>query len=74
MTTGAPVVTITRTSSCVAGGELPRDRFGRRPVANIHSAGEAGAKAAAAATKTCPQCLETIPEAARKCRACASAL
>jgi len=25
-------------------------------------------------TKTCPQCLETIPEAARKCRACASAV
>ncbi len=26
------------------------------------------------ATKTCPQCLETIPQAARKCRACASAV
>lgn len=26
----------------------------------------------APATKTCPQCLETIPQAARKCRACAS--
>jgi large conductance mechanosensitive channel len=25
-------------------------------------------------TKTCPQCLETIPEAAKKCRACASAV
>jgi large conductance mechanosensitive channel len=24
------------------------------------------------ATKACPQCLETIPEAAKKCRACAS--
>ena len=30
--------------------------------------------APAPATKTCPQCLETIPEAAKKCRACASAL
>jgi large conductance mechanosensitive channel len=28
--------------------------------------------AAAPATKTCPQCLETIPEAAKKCRACTS--
>ena len=28
----------------------------------------------APATKTCPQCLETIPQAARKCRACASAV
>ncbi len=26
----------------------------------------------AAPTKTCPQCLETIPQAARRCRACAS--
>ena len=25
-------------------------------------------------TKTCPECLETIPQAARKCRACASAV
>jgi large conductance mechanosensitive channel len=32
------------------------------------------ALAPAPATKTCPQCLETIPEAARKCRACASAV
>jgi len=30
--------------------------------------------APAAPTKACPQCLETIPEAARKCRACASAV
>jgi large conductance mechanosensitive channel len=30
--------------------------------------------APAAPTKTCPQCLETVPEAAKKCRACASAL
>jgi len=28
--------------------------------------------AAAPATKSCPQCLEVIPAAARKCRACAS--
>jgi len=25
-------------------------------------------------TKTCPECLETIPQAARKCRACTSAV
>ena len=25
-------------------------------------------------TKTCPECLETVPAAARKCRACTSAL
>ena len=25
-------------------------------------------------TKTCPECLETVPAGARKCRACASAL
>jgi large conductance mechanosensitive channel len=30
--------------------------------------------ATAPATKTCPECLETIPAAARKCRACASAV
>jgi large conductance mechanosensitive channel len=29
---------------------------------------------AAAPTKRCPECLETIPAAARKCRACASAV
>jgi large conductance mechanosensitive channel len=28
--------------------------------------------AAAPATKSCPQCLEAIPAAAKKCRACAS--
>ena len=30
--------------------------------------------AAVAATKTCPACLETIPRAAVKCRACTSAV
>ena len=30
--------------------------------------------APAAATKTCPQCLEVIPQGAHKCRACASAV
>ncbi len=30
--------------------------------------------APAPATKTCPQCLETIPQAAKRCRACASAV
>jgi len=30
--------------------------------------------ATAPATKTCPECLEIIPAAARKCRACASAV
>ena len=25
-------------------------------------------------TKTCPECLETIPQAAKRCRACASAV
>ena len=29
---------------------------------------------AAPVTKACPQCLETIPAAARKCRACGSAV
>jgi large conductance mechanosensitive channel len=28
----------------------------------------------APATKTCPYCMETVPVAAKKCRACASAL
>jgi large conductance mechanosensitive channel len=28
----------------------------------------------APATKTCPECLESIPEAARRCRACTTAL
>lgn len=32
------------------------------------------APAPAPATKACPECLETIPAAARKCRACASPL
>jgi large conductance mechanosensitive channel len=31
-------------------------------------------EAAAAPTRTCPECLETVPLAARKCRACGSAL
>src|SRR5262249_12809256 len=30
--------------------------------------------AAAAPTKACPECLENVPKAARKCRACGSAL
>jgi large conductance mechanosensitive channel len=30
--------------------------------------------AAAPATKSCPECLEAIPKAARKCRACGSAV
>ena len=30
--------------------------------------------APAPATKTCPECLETIPQAARRCRACTSAV
>ena len=30
--------------------------------------------AAAAATKSCPECLEAIPVGARKCRACGSAV
>ncbi len=30
--------------------------------------------AAAPATKTCPQCLEAVPQAATRCRACTSAL
>ena len=30
--------------------------------------------AAAAPTKACPECLETVPKAAHKCRACGSAL
>ena len=32
------------------------------------------AEAPKAATRTCPECLETVPAAARRCRACASAL
>jgi large conductance mechanosensitive channel len=28
----------------------------------------------AASTRTCPECLETIPQAARRCRACTAAL
>jgi large conductance mechanosensitive channel len=32
------------------------------------------ASAAAPATKACPECLEIVPAAARKCRACASAV
>ena len=28
----------------------------------------------APATKTCPECLETVPEAARRCRACTTSL
>jgi large conductance mechanosensitive channel len=30
--------------------------------------------AAAPATRTCPECLETVPAAARRCRSCASVL
>lgn len=30
--------------------------------------------AAGPPTKTCPECLENVPQAARKCRACASAV
>jgi large conductance mechanosensitive channel len=30
--------------------------------------------AAAAPTKTCPECLETIPAAARRCRACTASV
>lgn len=30
--------------------------------------------AAAPATRTCPECLEAIPQGARRCRACASAI
>jgi large conductance mechanosensitive channel len=32
------------------------------------------AAAPALATKTCPECLESIPEAARRCRACTTTL
>jgi large conductance mechanosensitive channel len=35
---------------------------------------KAAAPAAVPATKVCPECLETVPVAARKCRACASVL
>jgi len=34
----------------------------------------AAASAAAPATKGCPECLETIPAAARRCKACGSAV
>jgi large conductance mechanosensitive channel len=33
-----------------------------------------GIKPAAPATKPCPECLELVPLAARRCRACASAI
>jgi ribosomal protein L40E len=33
-----------------------------------------GAKPAVPATKACPQCLETIPLAATRCRACTSSV
>jgi large conductance mechanosensitive channel len=32
------------------------------------------AEAPKAATRTCPECLETVPAAAKRCRSCASAL
>ena len=44
----------------------------------VFMVGKAFLKPASAAppapTKTCPECMEVVPKAARKCRACASPL
>jgi len=40
----------------------------------VGSATRKNAPAAVPATKTCPECLETVPIAARRCRACTSVL